>query len=174
MTVKQLKDELEKFDNDMTVLVERTRPEGAVSINGVSKDTFTIFSKIGANKKGYVLLTTKKGDVKQKLLDKLSEEPLMVLSTAYAYAKNYVNYGEDITKAWTSSVQQASILEQVKIKAQMEAYDSFKEDYENRLKTDMVAMLDGIRAEINTMSGDIETIVDALEIIDKYKAESEE
>lgn len=53
----------------------------------------------------------KNADVKQQLLDKLSEEPLMVLSTAYAYAKNYVIYGEDITKAWTTAVQQASILE---------------------------------------------------------------
>ena len=31
-----------------------------------------------------------------------------------------------------------------------------------------------IRAEINAMSGDIETIVDVLQIIDKYKAESED
>lgn len=90
----------------------------------------------------------KKADVKQQLLDKLSKEPLMVISTAYVYAKNYVMYGEDITKAWTTAVQQASILEQVKIKAQTEAYDSFKKDYENRLKTEMAAMLDKIKAEI--------------------------
>ena len=44
-------------------------------------------------------------DVKQKLLDSLSKEPTMVLSTAYVYAKNYVNYGEDITKSWTTAVQ---------------------------------------------------------------------
>ena len=37
-------------------------------------------------------------NVKQKLLDSLAEEPTMVISTAYAYAKNYVKYGEDITK----------------------------------------------------------------------------
>jgi hypothetical protein len=35
------------------------------------------------------------------------------------------------------------------------------------------SVLDKIRAEIKTMSGDIETIADVLEIIDKYRAESE-
>ena len=35
-------------------------------------------------------------------------------------------------------------------------------------------VLDKIRAEIRAMEGDIETIADALTIIDKYKAESEE
>ena len=35
------------------------------------------------------------------------------------------------------------------------------------------AVLDKIRDEIKTMSGDIETIADVLDIIDKYKAESE-
>jgi hypothetical protein len=81
-------------------------------------------------------------NVKKQLVDRLSEEPPMVLATAYAYAKNYVNYGEDITKAWTTAVQQASILEQVRQKTWVEAYDSFKADYENRLKADMVAMLE--------------------------------
>lgn len=125
----------------------------------------------------------KKADVKQQLLDKLSEEPLMVLSTAYVYAKNYVIYGEDITKAWTTAVQQASILEQVKIKAQTEAYDSFKKDYENRLKTEMAAMLDKIKAEIEALEEGITSYHndrpwifkdEVLAIIDKYKGESEE
>ena len=34
-------------------------------------------------------------------------------------------------------------------------------------------VLDKIRAEIKAMSGDIETIADVLQIIDKYRAESE-
>jgi len=89
--------------------------------------------------------------VKQKLLDSLAEEPIMVLLTAYAYAKNYVNYGEDITKEWTTAVQQASIIQQVRIKAQAEAYDSFKADYETRLKADMVAMLTDIQLEIEEL-----------------------
>ena len=86
--------------------------------------------------------------VKQKLLDLLAKESTMVLSTAYAYAKNFVVYGEDITKAWTTAVQQASITEKVRQKAWVEAYDSFKKDYENRLKADMVAMLTDIQLEI--------------------------
>ena len=36
-----------------------------------------------------------------------------------------------------------------------------------------IEVLDKIRAEIKAMSGDIETIADVLQIIDKYKAESE-
>ena len=87
---------------------------------------------------------TIENNVKQKLLDSLAEEPTMVISTAYVYAKNYVEYGEDITKAWTTAVKQASILEKIKIKAKAEAYDSFKKEYENRLKADMVAMLEEI------------------------------
>ena len=38
---------------------------------------------------------------------------------------------------------------------------------------DKKVVLDEIRAEIKAMSGDIETIADVLQIIDKYKAESE-
>ena len=37
-----------------------------------------------------------------------------------------------------------------------------------------VDVLDKIRAEVESMSGDIETIADVLAIIDKYKVESEE
>lgn len=90
-------------------------------------------------------------NVKQKLLDSLAKEPPMVLSTAYAYAKNYVEYGEDITKAWTTAVQQVSILEKVRQKALVEAYDSFKKDYKARLKADMVAMLTEIQLEIEEL-----------------------
>lgn len=90
----------------------------------------------------------KKADFKQQLLDKLSEEPTMVISTAYVYAKNYVIYGEDITKAWTTAVQQASILEKARQQAWAEAYDSFKKDYENRLKTEMLVMLEELKKSI--------------------------
>lgn len=89
--------------------------------------------------------------VKQKLLDSLAKEPTMVLSTAYAYAKNYVMYGEDITKAWTTAVQQTSVIQEVRQKAWVEAYDSFKKEYENRLKADMVAMLKELKKEIEEL-----------------------
>lgn len=87
--------------------------------------------------------------VKRKLLDSLAEEPTMVLSTAYAYAKNYVKYGEDITKEWTTAVQQASVIQEVSQKAWVEAYDSFKKEYEARLKADMVAMLEDLDLQID-------------------------
>ena len=101
--------------------------------------------------------------VKQKLLDSLAEEPTMVLSTAYAYAKNYVMYGEDITKAWTTAVQQASIVEQVRQKAWVEAYDSFKKKYETRLKADMVAMLTELKNELTDISWNIDMYDDDLD-----------
>lgn len=126
-------------------------------------------------------------NVKQQLLDKLSEEPTMVISTAYAYAKNYVAYGADITKAWTTATQQSAILEQVKHKTLTEAYDSFKKDYENRLKADMVAMLTELQLEIEDLypehqcTGELTGFADAIETItpiiqqkiDSLKAESE-
>ena len=129
---------------------------------------------------------------KQQLLDKLSEESIMVLETAYVYAKNYVLYGADITKPWATAVQQASALEQVRIKAFKEAYDSFKKDYENRLKADMVAILTEVQLEIEEQSlthsednilsewglGYNHSVERCGELIqqkiDKYKAESEE
>lgn len=126
-------------------------------------------------------------DIKQQLLDALAKEPPMVISTAYAYAKNYVNYGEDITKSWTTAVQQASIIEKVKINAQAEAYDSFKKDYETRLKADKAAMLEELKKEfekntthwyvgrVDGKSDDIvlmETINDIIQQkIDKLKGE---
>ena len=91
-------------------------------------------------------------DVKQKLLNSLAEEPTMVISTAYAYAKNYVMYGEDITKEWTTAVQQASVIQEVRQKAWVEAYDSFKKDYENRLKADLKAILVELQLEIEEKS----------------------
>lgn len=38
-------------------------------------------------------------DKKQIMLDELSKESEMVVATAYLYAKTFVTYGEDITKA---------------------------------------------------------------------------
>ena len=61
-------------------------------------------------------------------------------------------YGADITKAWTTAAQQAYILEQVRVRAFTEAYDSFKKDYENRFKEDLVAMLTEIQLEIEENS----------------------
>lgn len=90
--------------------------------------------------------------VKQKLLDSLAEEPTMVISTAYAYAKNYVLYGEDITKEWTTAVQQASIMEKVSLNAWAQAHETFRREYESRLKADLKAILVELQLEIEEWS----------------------
>ena len=50
-------------------------------------------------------------DRKQIMLEALSKEPAMVIETAYLYARTYVDYGEDITKAWNTATQHVAILE---------------------------------------------------------------
>lgn len=68
-------------------------------------------------------------DKKQIMLDELSKEPEMVIATAYLYAKNYVHYGEDVTKAWATALQQNAILE----KAYNNGYsDALKEREERK------------------------------------------
>lgn len=94
--------------------------------------------------------------IKQKLLDSLAEEPSMVISTAYAYAKNYILYGEDITKEWTTAVQQASVIEKVSLNAWAQAHETFRKEYETRLKADMVAILKEIQTEIEETAAIIE------------------
>lgn len=46
----------------------------------------------------------------QKLIEELSKMPSMVIVTAYLHAINYTLYGEDVTKAWTTAVQQQAVL----------------------------------------------------------------
>jgi hypothetical protein len=60
-------------------------------------------------------------DKKQVLLDSLSEEPEMVIATAYLYAKNYVNYGIDVTNAWNTAIQQNAALERANEKGYHDA-----------------------------------------------------
>ena len=55
--------------------------------------------------------TSKDEAKKQVLLDELLKQPLMVLETAFVYATNYLKYGEDVTKAWTTAIQNSSALE---------------------------------------------------------------
>ncbi len=121
-------------------------------------------------------------DIKQQLLDALSQESLMVLSTAYVYAKNCVEYGEDITKAWITATQQAYVMREVRQKAWAEAYASFKKDYETRLKAEKYVMLDNIRNEFidrypHNYANELElggrscvfSLNEILRIIDKYR-----
>ena len=78
-------------------------------------------------------MAASEGERKQKLLDQLAKEPPMLVYLAYAYAKNYVLYGEDITKEWTTAVRHEAIIEKVRNIAYAEAYESFKKEYEDRL-----------------------------------------
>ena len=50
---------------------------------------------------------------KENMLKALSQEPLPVIALAYSYAKNFIEVGYDVTKAWTTTQQQTAILEQV-------------------------------------------------------------
>ncbi len=49
---------------------------------------------------------------KEFMLQKLAEMPEAVIAMAYLYAVNYTEYGVDITKEWTTAVQQSCALEQ--------------------------------------------------------------
>ena len=48
---------------------------------------------------------------REKLIDEMSKLPAMVLDTAYRYAINYVNYGEDVTQKWLTSIAKTRALE---------------------------------------------------------------
>lgn len=47
----------------------------------------------------------------EQLIEKLSKMQPMVIETAYLYAINYTEYGENVTEKWVTAVQQTSILE---------------------------------------------------------------
>lgn len=59
-----------------------------------------------------------------KILEELKNAPPMVLSTAYLYAVNYCKYGEDITKEWTTAVQNAAALEKAYIRGRQDERES--------------------------------------------------
>lgn len=48
---------------------------------------------------------------KQALIDLLKDMPIQTLQIAYLYAKNYTEYGEDVTKTWVTATQNAAALE---------------------------------------------------------------
>ena len=45
------------------------------------------------------------------MLYELSKMEPIVVGTAYLYAKNYVKYGVDVTKAWDTATEQTAALE---------------------------------------------------------------
>lgn len=69
-------------------------------------------------------------NTKQLILEKLSNMPEMLVLTAYLYAKNYIVYGEDVTKEWNTAVQQSAILEKV--------YNRGRNDVLKEVKTEIL------------------------------------
>lgn len=65
--------------------------------------------------------------IKGVMLDALAKESPQVLETAYIYAKNYVAYGIDITKAWDTAVEQADILRKARMDGFYEGYNKGRE-----------------------------------------------
>jgi hypothetical protein len=118
-------------------------------------------------------------DKKQVLLDSLSEEPEMVIATAYLYAKNYVNYGIDVTNAWNTAIQQNAALERANVNGYIQGVENTTREFKSELDQQN-SMLDKIRAEIELeklgyppSAGYYKAIMKCLQVIDKYRAESE-
>jgi hypothetical protein len=127
-------------------------------------------------------------DKKQVLLDSLSEEPEMVIATAYLYAKNYVNYGIDVTNAWNTAIQQNAALERANVNGYIQGVENTAREFKSELDQQN-SILDKIRAEIIKYEGDCRLSVDEYPsckqctdnvfktiygILDRYKSEREE
>ena len=125
----------------LILLFEKCIPLGIVISNMVEKIklfTIKIVETMVARKNTNVIHSKEKEDrgrvkrfdvevkpdqtLKQAMLDELSKESAQVLEVAYIYAKNYVLYGIDVTKAWNTATEQSDILARVKM-------DSFYEGY---------------------------------------------
>lgn len=61
---------------------------------------------------------------KQVLLDYLKDLPSQTLQITYLYAKNYVDYGEDVTKIWDNVAQNTSALQKAYHKGYYDALQS--------------------------------------------------
>lgn len=68
-------------------------------------------------------------NTKQSILDKMSNMPEMLVATAYLYAKNYIYYGENVTKEWFTAVQQSATLEKAYNRGRN---DALKEVYKSK------------------------------------------
>lgn len=67
-------------------------------------------------------------EYKRKLyMHKLSEMPYEVIATAYLYAVNYIAYGENVTKEWSTAIQQTQALETAYRKGYYDAMKDMKE-----------------------------------------------
>ena len=64
---------------------------------------------------------------KDRLIDELKELDYQSLATALMYARYHLIYGEDVTKQWTSAVEQSAILEKAYRKGYYDAMHRMSE-----------------------------------------------
>ena len=65
---------------------------------------------------------------KQALIDLLKDMPIQTLQIAYLYAKNYSEYGEDVTRTWVTATENSSALEKAYRKGYYDALREVKDD----------------------------------------------
>lgn len=89
---------------------------------------------------------------KEIMLEKLAELPDMVVSASFLYAKNYIDYGCDVTKEWTSAVENHDALSRAYSKGY---YDAMKkwEEYEAEIGKRIESGTDGNPYELSMSTG---------------------
>lgn len=68
---------------------------------------------------------------REAIISQLSRKDTMVLSLALIYAENYYKYGVDITKQWTSAVQQSDALHNAYLRGCEEEHETQRRHCEN-------------------------------------------
>ena len=68
----------------------------------------------------------KQEEHKQKMLDELSKD-YQVLAVAYAYAKNHLEYGVDVTKVWDTATLNVANLERAYLKGRKDSVEKLVE-----------------------------------------------
>lgn len=104
------------------------------------------------------------------LLDELSKMPDMVIATAYLEAINYTLYGANVTEAWNTAIQQNAALERTYAKGYTHGIEHTAKEFRYELGRQN-SVLDKIRAEIEAEP--YISKMEVLDIIDKYRTESE-
>lgn len=68
---------------------------------------------------------------KQSLITLMKDMPLPTLSIVYLYAKNYTEYGADVTRTWLTAAENARLLERAYEKGY---YDGRRDEMKERNK----------------------------------------
>lgn len=114
---------------------------------------------------------------KQALLNLMKGIPLQTLCIAYVYAKNYMEYGEDVTKTWNTVVEQSKALEKAYAKGY---YDALQRQTETIIEADAIKRekIDKAIEEIKDNKSEIACLFDddwdkgieaILEILNKHR-----